>query len=150
MAQNFPIFYMISFGIQYLYITSKISSEKESKAKEGMKMMGLRNTTYYAAWFITYIMISIVTSFIVSSMAITLIFQKVNFFLFFTFSMLYSINLWAWALIIVAFLPTKRSSGLAAVLFNFISYYLVFIIQDIATPSALQYGMSIVPNVCMT
>jgi hypothetical protein len=31
MAQNFPIFYMISFGIQYLYITSKISSEKESK-----------------------------------------------------------------------------------------------------------------------
>jgi hypothetical protein len=150
MAQNFPIFYMISFGIQYLYITSKISSEKESKAKEGMKMMGLRNTTYYAAWFITYIMISIVTSFIVSSMAITLIFQKVNFFLFFTFSMLYSINLLAWALIIVAFLPTKRSSGIAAVLFNFISYYLVFIIQDIATPSSLQYGMSIVPNVCMT
>ena len=95
MAQNFPIFYMISFGIQYLYITSKISSEKESKAKEGMKMMGLRNTTYYAAWFITYIMISIVTSFIVSAMAITLIFQKVNFFLFFTFSMLYSINQWA-------------------------------------------------------
>ena len=141
---------MISFGIQYLYITSKISSEKESKAKEGMKMMGLRNTTYYAAWFITYIMISIVTSFIVSSMAITLIFQKVNFFLFFTFSMLYSINLLAWALIIVAFLPTKRSSGIAAVLFNFISYYLVFIIQDIATPSSLQYGMSIVPNVCMT
>jgi hypothetical protein len=74
MAQNFPIFYMISFGIQYLYITSKISSEKESKAKEGMKMMGLRNTTYYTAWFITYIMISIVTSLIVSSMAITLIF----------------------------------------------------------------------------
>lgn len=141
---------MISFGIQYLYITSKISSEKESKAKEGMKMMGLRNTTYYAAWFITYIMISIVTSFIVSAMAITLIFQKVNFFLFFTFSMLYSINMWAWSLIIVAFLPTKRSSGIAAVLFNFISYYLVFIIQDIATPSALQYGMSIVPNVCMT
>jgi len=128
---------MISFGIQYLYITSKISSEKESKAKEGMKMMGLRNTTYYTAWFITYIFISIITSLIVSFMAITFIFQKVNFFLFFIFSMIYSINLWAWSLIIVAIFTTKRSSGIAAVLFNFITYYLVFIIQDIATPSAL-------------
>ena len=128
MAQNFPIFYMISFGIQYLYITSKISSEKESKAKEGMKMMGLRNTTYYTAWFITYTFISIITSLIVSFMAITFIFQKVNFFLFFIFSMIYSINLWAWSLIIVAFFTTKRSSGIAAVLFNFITYYLVFII----------------------
>jgi hypothetical protein len=55
-------------------MTSKISSEKESKAKEGMKMMGLRNSTYYTAWFFTYILICIINSGILSIMAVTLIF----------------------------------------------------------------------------
>jgi hypothetical protein len=55
-------------------MTSKISSEKESKVKEGMKMMGLRNTTYFTEWFLTFILISIVNSAIVSFMVITFIF----------------------------------------------------------------------------
>jgi hypothetical protein len=33
-------------------MVTKLSEEKESKAKEGMKMMGLRDTTYYVAWII--------------------------------------------------------------------------------------------------
>jgi hypothetical protein len=35
-----------------------MANEKESKAKEGMKMMGLTDSTYYISWFITYFMIS--------------------------------------------------------------------------------------------
>ena len=33
-------------------MVSKLAEEKESKAREGMKMMGLRDQTYYAAWVI--------------------------------------------------------------------------------------------------
>ena len=57
---------MIIFKIPYFYITSRIASEKESKAKEGMKMMGLRDSTYYTAWFILYMCISLVTCIIVT------------------------------------------------------------------------------------
>ena len=127
---------MISFGIQYLYITSKISSEKESKAKEGMKMMGLRDSTYYFAWFIFFMTIGFVTSIIIAILSNGL-FGKVNPVLFFIFCMLYSINLWAWAFNIVAFLPTKRSSGIAAVLLHFITYYISFLVNDPASPSSL-------------
>jgi hypothetical protein len=62
---------------------------------------------------------------------------------------LYGMTLWSWAFVIIAFLPTKRSSGIAAVLLNFITFYLSSILQDPATSSSLQYGMSIFPNVCM-
>ncbi len=58
---------------------------KNQKQKKELKWWDLETLTYYAAWFITYIMISIETFFIVSSMAITLVFQKVNFFIFFQF-----------------------------------------------------------------
>lgn len=65
---------MIIFKIPYFYITSKIASEKESKAKEGMKMMGLRDSTYYLSWFILYMSISIITSLIVTAISMKGIF----------------------------------------------------------------------------
>jgi hypothetical protein len=114
---------MIIFIIPFFFLTSKLASEKETKAKEGMKMMGLQNSTYYMAWFIYYMVISFVTSILVTIFA-QRVFGNVNGFLFFIFCILYSINLWAIAFIIVAFLPTKRSSGIASVLFHFITYYL--------------------------
>jgi hypothetical protein len=63
---SYPFFLMIIFKIPFFYITSKIASEKESKSKEGMKMMGLKDSTYYLAWFILFFLISSVTSLIVS------------------------------------------------------------------------------------
>lgn len=51
--------------------------------------------------------------------------------------LIYGMTLWAWAFVIIAFLPTKRSSGIAAVLLNFITFYLSSILQDPATSSSL-------------
>jgi len=127
---------MIIYIIPFFYITSKIASEKESKAKEGMKMMGLRDSTYYLAWFIFFMTIAFVTSIIIAILS-NRVFGKVSPVLFFIFCMLYSINLWAWAFSIVAFLPTKRSSGIAAVLLHFITYYISFLVSDPASPSSL-------------
>jgi len=149
LSQNFPFFFMIIFKIPYFYLTSKIASEKESKAKEGMKMMGLRDSTYYFAWFILYMSISVFTSLVVTAISMKGIFIKVNSILFFIFCILYSLNLFGWALIIVSFLPTKKSSGIASILINFITFYMTYILRDEATPSLLQYGLSVLPNVCM-
>lgn len=41
LSQFFPFFFMIQYLIPFYYLTSKISQEKESKSREGMKMMGL-------------------------------------------------------------------------------------------------------------
>jgi hypothetical protein len=115
---------MIIFIAPYFYIVSKMASEKESKAKEGMKMMGLNDFTYYVAWFILYLTICIVVSIIVTIMTFVGVFKEINFYLFFIFMVLYGMTLWSWAFVIIAFLPTKRSSGIAAVLLNFITFYL--------------------------
>ena len=77
------------------------------------------------------------------------IFNQVNVILFFFFSLFYGLTLYGWAFSIVSFLPTKRSSGIAATLLHVISFYLSFLIMDPSTPSGAQYSMSILPNVCM-
>jgi hypothetical protein len=52
-----------------------MASEKESKAKEGMKMMGLNDFTYYTAWFILYFTICFVVSIIVTIMTFLGVFK---------------------------------------------------------------------------
>lgn len=127
---------MIIFKIPFFYITSKIASEKESKSKEGMKMMGLNDSTYYLAWFILFFFISFVTSLIVSMITCFQLFKNLSFSLLFMFYMLYSQTLLGISFIVVAFLPNKRSSSIAAVLFNFISFFLTVILKDPATPES--------------
>lgn len=148
LVQNFPFFYMIILLIPLYYIVSKVASEKESKAREGMKMMGLNDPTYFLAWFIFYLGICLVTSLICTIMSFW-IFTNINHFIFFLFTLMYSLTLYGEAFTIVAFLPSKKSSSIAATLFHIVSYYLVFAIADPATPASVQYALSIFPNICM-
>lgn len=69
LSMNYPFFFMIIQLIPFYYITSKIASEKESKSREGMKMMGLQDSTYFMAWFILFFTISFVTAIIVTIMS---------------------------------------------------------------------------------
>jgi ATP-binding cassette, subfamily A (ABC1), member 3 len=140
---------MIIQLIPFYYLTSKISSEKESKAREGMKMMGLTDDTYYLAWLIVYSIITFVTSIIVTGMCAIGVFDNINMFMFFVMCFLYGMCMYGQAFFIVAFLPSKRSSGIAATLFHIITFYMVFILQDPATPSTALYSFSLLPNICM-
>lgn len=140
---------MFIYLIPFYYLVSKIAVEKESKSREGMKMMGLDDSTYFISWLVLFFCISLITSGFVTLISGLVIFKKVNMFMFFGFCMLYSLTLYGWSFCIVAFLGTQRTSSIAATLFHILSYFLTAILQDPKTSSGLQYGMSILPNVCM-
>jgi ATP-binding cassette subfamily A (ABC1) protein 3 len=149
LQQFFPFFFMIIFWIPLYYLTSKIASEKESKAREGMKMMGLLDSSYLLSWFIVFLAISCLSSLVSTLIACFGVFDSINPLLFFLFASLYSITLYGEAFLVVSILPTKRSSGISVSLFHIISFYLAQLIADPNTASSTQYLMSLLPNVCM-
>jgi hypothetical protein len=51
LSQVFPIFFICVYLLPLYYMVTRLSEEKESKAREGMKMMGLRDRSYYISWF---------------------------------------------------------------------------------------------------
>lgn len=112
-------------------------------------MMGLTDGTYYLSWFIVYTLISSFIALVIALMAGLGIFVNVNLFLLFVFTLLYALSYFGWAFILVSFLPTPRSAGLAAVLWAIISNDLAYLLKDPSTSSSLQYGLSVLPNVCM-
>lgn len=43
----------------FIYIIQSMVSEKETKARQGMKIMGLQDGTYMLAWFIHFFCLNI-------------------------------------------------------------------------------------------
>jgi len=140
---------MIIYLIPFYYIVSSLASDKESKAREGMKMMGLTDGTYYLANFITHLTIVGGQTLLITLIAGLGIFTRVNMFILFLFCLFYSLCLYGWALAITALLPKKKSAGIAATLFHLISFYMSALIKSPATAPSMQYGLSILPNVCL-
>jgi ATP-binding cassette subfamily A (ABC1) protein 3 len=149
LADGFPFYLVIIFLTPFYYLTSKIASEKESKAREGMKMMGLQDAVYYLAWFLFFAFLVIVITICCWIVARGGMLERVDLSLFFVFLMLYGLSLYGQAFVIVALFPTRKTSGVAASMGMFITYALRDTVSDPNTPAATQYLLSIFPNVCM-
>ena len=117
---------MFTFLIPLYYLVSKLAEEKESKAREGMKMMGLKDTSYYMSWFVFYFMIIVVMSLIICAVSYINVFHKSNQLLIFIMALLYGMSLFGFSVMIVAVLPTVRSSATAASLAHVLTYFIVF------------------------
>ncbi len=91
--------------IPLYYFVSKLSEEKESKAREGMKMMGLKDSTYFISWLIFYFVVVVIMGVIMTGMISINIFPYSNKFLFFILTLLYSLTLYGFGIMIVAFIP---------------------------------------------
>ena len=49
-------------------MVSKLSEEKQSKSKEGMKMMGLKESVYFLSWFILFLGVFVVMGLVIIAM----------------------------------------------------------------------------------
>ena len=69
----------------YVY---RMVGEKENKSKEGMKIMGLGEGTYFLSYFIQYFFISLIDS-IVNTIFLSLLFTKIPFYYLFIYSFIF-------------------------------------------------------------
>lgn len=58
LADQFPNFVQFSHLFIFIYIIQGMVGEKETKARQGMKIMGLQDGTYYLGWFIHFLMLN--------------------------------------------------------------------------------------------
>jgi hypothetical protein len=127
-------------------MVTALSEEKESKAREGMMMMGLNDKSYFAAWAIFMLgVISIMSGLLVMS-ASPGIFKDSNLGLIFLMSLLYGMTLYGFAFFISALMPSKKSSATLASLLHIISFYLAFAFRGPAWPTSLKLLLSLIPN----
>jgi len=74
---------VLPFIVPFMRNVYRLLFEKEKKIREGMKMMGMTNTSFYSSWVITYAIIYAFISLIMTLILKAQIFVKSNFFLIF-------------------------------------------------------------------
>lgn len=117
---------MFTFLIPLYYMVSKLAEEKESKSREGMKMMGLKDGPYYMSWMVFYLIICGFMCAIILGISSINTFTKSSKLLVFTMVMLYGLSLYGFSVVVVAILPNVRASATAASLFHVLTYFIVF------------------------
>ena len=152
-AQNlimvFPFFVMCTFLLPLYYMVTKLAEEKESRAREGMQMMGLRHETYFFAWFIfLFVIVTIMSGIFVITGSIQ-VFRQSNLIYIFTMCVLYGMTMYGFSFIIVASFPSKKSSATAASLIHLLTYYFGFSFAG-QPKTLLQKLTMLIPNANLT
>ncbi len=94
MQGTFGILIGLPLMIIYLRMTYALLYEKEKKLREGMKMMGMTNTSFYLSWLITYFLIYTLVSIINTIILKGAVFKNSGWFELFLVYWIYT-----WALI---------------------------------------------------
>ena len=123
----FPFFYICIYLLPLYYMVTKLAEERESRAREGMKMMGLKDRTYFAGWFIFFAMINMLIATLIVAVLSIEVFANSNMWLLWLMSLEYGMTLYGFSFMLVAFLPNKKASATAATVTHLLSYYLALI-----------------------
>ncbi|OQR99493.1 ATP-binding Cassette (ABC) Superfamily, partial [Achlya hypogyna] len=121
-ASVFPLVFILA----YLYAVSKVLvvliQEKETKARELMKILGVSESAIVLSWFLTYLVIFLVAS-VLQALAGTLLFPNTSGGILWVFFFLFSITIWAYGFIVSTFFTNARTGSLVGVSLFFVMYF---------------------------
>jgi len=104
--------------------------EKEKKIKEGMKIMGMSNSSFYLSWLISYALIYLMSSIIITLILKATIFSRSSFILILICHTLFCWSLLAQSLFIQVFFTSAKLGNIVAMVFFLIMYMTSFLLNS--------------------
>ena len=111
------IAYMVPLSL-YVY---RIVGEKESKTKEGMKIMGLGESEYFLSYFLQYLVISIFVS-LLNTFLFKYVFTKIPFYFLYFLIFLFSLNIFGLVYFFQSFIDKTR----IAIVLSLVIYFMMY------------------------
>lgn len=114
-----PFFMLLIYILPMYRLLSNMVSEKESKARESMKMMGLVDFSYWLSWWTYYfIIVTIISGLCILVLSFNVI-QYSNRGLIFIFFELFGLSLFGLAVFLQAFFSKARVAAITGTLIYF-------------------------------
>ena len=125
MAEYFGIMISIIVVVAYMVPLSlyvyRMVKEKESKTKEGMKIMGLGEGEYFLSYFIQYTVISIFVS-LINAFLFKVVYPRIPIYFLYFIIFLYSLNVFA----LIYFFQSIIDKTKIAIVLSLIIYCIMF------------------------
>ena len=119
LAGQFQIFFALPLLLPYLRFINGIVSEKEKRIREGMKIMGLKNSAFYYAWFINYFIVFTIISLISSLILVGGFFKYSSFIYIFLWHWEFSLCLMALGFFISVFFSKAKQANVTGFIHKF-------------------------------
>ena len=127
----------------YVY---KMVKEKESRIKEGMKIMGLGESEYYLSFLIQYVVVSIFIS-AINAILYKLVLQEVPFYFVYSLIFLFSLDVFAIAYFCQSFIDKTSISIILSIIIYCIMYCFSLCCMFEDSSFKLKLILSFVPSV---
>ena len=160
---QYSLGFMLGFCIIIAYVVPlcfnifKLVKEKETRAKEGMKIMGMTEGIYFLSYFLRFFIFNIFYS-IINSLISTLVFKHFKFIYIFLFFWLFGMNIFSLIYFFQSFMDKTRLAMLVSILCYFLMYFFSAAIQfdnvkkwikilfSIFPQTGLQLGINVMGN----
>jgi len=123
--------------------------EKESRIKESMRMMGMKDRSYWLSWYVYYTCISTVIVFLAWLVMLINTFPNSNGFLVFLFFLFYAQAVFGEIVFLSSLFENSKYSGLVGTLIYFGLQLMGIPVQSTDSSGAAKAMLSIIPQVAM-
>lgn len=118
-AALFPVAFIVSFLYTQKTVINEFITEKETKVRESLRMMGVGSFAIISSWYVSYACLFAATCCVFSIVAILCIFPSSNVVLVFLFFWLWMLSFMGFAFFVQAFFNQARVGGIIGVLLMF-------------------------------
>jgi hypothetical protein len=146
-----PFFLVIAYVCPLCIVVFRIVSDKvntllnkESRAKEGMKIMGLTEGVYFLSYFLNYLIMNTIYS-IINSIILLRVYTQIPYGYIFLFFWLYGLSVFSMAYLFQSLVDRTRIAVILSLIIYFIMYFIsqAFFSEDIT--NSPKMGISLLP-----
>ncbi|XP_041362811.1 ABC transporter A family member 1-like isoform X2 [Gigantopelta aegis] len=140
------IYFVFAYCFFINFLCVDLVAEKERKIREGMKMMGLRDSVWWLSWALIYMVVILFVTVVVVIIAFASSFFKTeSLFMFFIMMLLYGLSIVNLAFVMTPFFIKAQVAGLVAAFSTIVISLLYFIVSMTRTTTLTGYDYSISP-----
>ena len=132
-------FTIVAYALPLTINIYRIVKEKETRAKEGMKIMGLSELTYFLSYFVIYFIINLFYS-IVNALILKNVLTNIEFFYIFLLYFLYGLVIYSLIYFFQSFLERTR----IAIIVSLLIYSLMFFLFIPVSPSNVAKALKVI------
>lgn len=129
-SSTLGLFYILSYLYPVSRIVRSLVVDKETRIREGMKMMGLTDAVYDLSWYITILFQLTLVAILITMVTSGSVFEYSNNILVFIFFEAFSIAIVSFCFFLATFFSRSKVASLIAPIVFFASFFPYFAVND--------------------
>ncbi len=143
-----PFFIIIAYVCPLCVLVYRMVHEKDTRAKEGMKIMGLSESVYFLSYFLHWLILNTIYA-LINSFILLGVFSNVGYIYILGFFWLYGMTVFAMAFFFQAIMDKTRIAIIVTILVYFIMYFISQAFQNDTIPNVGKMFTSLLPPTCL-